>query len=62
MTEPTNRIYKINKNINLDSDVLEAIDIERGLAKRSTYVNDILRYALLDTKDEPNISQKETTA
>lgn len=58
----TNSTRKINKNINLDVDVLKEIDMRRGLAKRSTYVNFILRDSLFGGAGQSDISSKEMTA
>jgi hypothetical protein len=59
MTKPTNGVHKVCKGINLDSDIVEAIDKERGLIPRSTYLNDVLRYALIETGNEPDISEND---
>jgi len=54
---------KAHLGVCVDKDVLEKIDRSRGLVKRSTFVNDLLRRLLLGHSDEqkcidPQLSRK----
>jgi metal-responsive CopG/Arc/MetJ family transcriptional regulator len=46
--------------ISVDKDVLEEIEQRRGLIKRSTYVNDLLRKLLSDHSGTSNESDKSS--
>jgi metal-responsive CopG/Arc/MetJ family transcriptional regulator len=48
----------VRVTLSLDPIILETIDEERGLAKRSTFVNDLLRKQLAPILKK---QQKETT-
>lgn len=59
MTKDQSKSNKVQTGVTLDKEVLVAIDKERGLIKRSTYVNDMLRYALIEKDFEPNICENQ---
>ena len=42
------RIRKINAGFTLDEDIVNCIEQERGIAKKSTYVNQVLRKAMMN--------------
>jgi metal-responsive CopG/Arc/MetJ family transcriptional regulator len=46
--------------ISVDKDVLKEIEQRRGLIKRSTYVNDLLRKLLSDHSGTSNESEKSS--
>lgn len=43
----------------VDKDLLEKIDQSRGLVKRSTFVNDLLRRALLGHSEEQQSADQQ---
>ncbi|AFV25323.1 hypothetical protein Mpsy_3124 [Methanolobus psychrophilus R15] len=40
-------VNKISAGFTLDQDIVSRIEENRGIAKRSTYVNEVLRKALM---------------